>query len=69
MVPVAARAADVASLDSPFVRFQDPDELGTDAARARRMGYTGKFAIHPAQLGVINKRSARQKKRSPTPGG
>ena len=55
MVPVAARAADVASLDSPFVRFQDPDALVTDAARARRMGYTGKFAIHPAQLGIINK--------------
>ncbi len=54
MVPVAARAADVASLDSPFVRFQDPNALRADAARARQMGYTGKFAIHPAQLGIIN---------------
>ena len=54
LVPVAARAADVASLDSPFVRFQDPDALRADAARARQMGYTGKFAIHPAQLDTIN---------------
>ncbi len=54
LVPVAARAANVASLDSPFVRFQDPDELRADAKRSRQMGYTGKFAIHPAQLDIIN---------------
>ena len=54
LVPVAARAANVASLDSPFVRFQDPDGLRADAKRSRQMGYTGKFAIHPAQLDIIN---------------
>ena len=53
-VPVAARASGVASLDSPFVRFRDPEGLLTDALVARRLGYTGKFAIHPAQLEVIN---------------
>jgi len=51
---VAARAANVASLDSPFVRFQDPDGLRADAKRSRQMGYTGKFAIHPTQLDIIN---------------
>ena len=54
MVPVAARAANVASLDSPFVLFQDPDALRADAKRARQMGYTGKFAIHPSQIDIIN---------------
>jgi len=54
LVPVAARAANVASLDSPFVLFQDPDALRSDAQRARQMGYTGKHAIHPAQLDIIN---------------
>ncbi len=53
-VPVAARAGDVGALDSPFVRFRDPDALRDDAGRARQMGYTGKFAIHPAQLEIIN---------------
>ena len=53
-VPVAARAAQVGALDSPFVRFRDPDALRDDARAARRMGYTGKFAIHPAQLAIIN---------------
>ncbi|NQW23107.1 MAG: CoA ester lyase [SAR202 cluster bacterium] len=54
LIPVAARAANVASLDSPFVLFQDPDALRADAKRARQMGYTGKFAIHPSQLDIIN---------------
>ena len=54
MVPIAARAGEVGSLDSPFVRFRDPDALREDARTARRMGYTGKFAIHPAQLEIIN---------------
>jgi citrate lyase subunit beta/citryl-CoA lyase len=54
MVPVAARAARVASLDSPFVRFRDPEGLRRDSEMSRRLGYTGKFAIHPGQLEIIN---------------
>jgi|TARA_B100001971_G_scaffold190787_1_gene193830 citrate lyase subunit beta/citryl-CoA lyase len=54
LVPVAARAANVASLDSPFVLFQDPDALRADAQKALQMGYTGKHAIHPSQLDIIN---------------
>ncbi len=53
-VGVAARAAGVAGLDGPFVGFRDPEGLKADASAARRMGYTGKFAIHPAQIDVIN---------------
>ena len=53
-VPVAARAAGVASLDSPFVLFRDPDGLRQDSQVSRQLGYTGKFAIHPAQLEIIN---------------
>ncbi len=53
-VAVAARAAKVASLDSPFVAFRDPEGLKKDAGRARQLGYTGKFAIHPSQLDIIN---------------
>lgn len=53
-VPVAARAAGVASLDSPFVALRDPDALRKDVQVARQMGYNGKFAIHPSQIEVIN---------------
>ena len=53
-VAVAARAAGVGALDGPFVGFRDPDGLRRDAGAARTMGYTGKFAIHPAQIDIIN---------------
>ena len=53
-VAVAARAAGVGALDGPFVGFRDPDGLRQDAGTARQMGYTGKFAIHPAQIDIIN---------------
>lgn len=53
-VAIAARAAGVASLDSPYVAFRNPEGLRKDAGVARQMGYTGKFAIHPAQIETIN---------------
>jgi citrate lyase subunit beta/citryl-CoA lyase len=51
---IAARAAGVASLDSPYVAFRNPEGLKVDCAAARQMAYTGKFAIHPAQIDTIN---------------
>jgi citrate lyase subunit beta/citryl-CoA lyase len=53
-VAVAARAAGVASLDSPYVSFRNPEGLRRDAQTARQMGYNGKFAIHPSQIEIIN---------------
>ena len=53
-VAVAARAAGIASLDGPFVAFRDPEGLTKDAQTARQMGYTGKFAIHPSQIEILN---------------
>jgi citrate lyase subunit beta/citryl-CoA lyase len=53
-VAVAARAARVAALDSPYVLFRNPDGLREDAGHARKLGFTGKFAIHPAQIDIIN---------------
>ncbi len=53
-VSVAARAAGVLALDTPFFRFRDTDGLRNDALEARMLGYRGKFAIHPAQIEVLN---------------
>ncbi len=53
-VAIAAKAAGVGALDGPFVGFRDPEGLRKDAGAARQMGYTGKFAIHPAQIDIIN---------------
>ena len=52
-VAVAARAADVEALDTPYVKFRDEEGLRREAGLARRLGYRGKFAIHPAQIGMI----------------
>ena len=52
-VCIAARAARVPALDTPFFRFRDIEGLRRDAMRARGMGFRGKFAIHPAQVQPI----------------
>ena len=53
-VCLAARAADVLALDTPYVAFRDQEGLTHDAESARQYGFRGKFAIHPAQIDTIN---------------
>ncbi len=51
---VAAKAADVLALDTPYFQFRDAEGLRRDALDAKKCGFKGKFAIHPAQIDVIN---------------
>jgi citrate lyase subunit beta/citryl-CoA lyase len=51
---IAARAADVLALDTPYFSFRDPDGLRQNAQASKKIGFKGKFAIHPAQLDLIN---------------
>ena len=53
-VAIAARAGGVAALDTPYFAFRDPDGLAAECEGARAAGYSGKFAIHPDQIDVIN---------------
>ena len=53
-IAVAARAADVLALDTPYFSFRDPDGLRENALTAKQYGFKGKFAIHPAQIEIIN---------------
>ena len=53
-VCVAARAADVLAVDTPYFSFRDPEGLRRDALDARGYGFRGKFAIHPGQIDIIN---------------
>ena len=55
LVALAAHAASVTPLDTPYVNFRDPQGLESDIAEAARLGYKGKFAIHPAQLEPIRR--------------
>ncbi len=54
VIAVAARAARVIALDTPYVNFRDPDGHRRDINEARRLGFRGKFAIHPSQVEDIN---------------
>jgi citrate lyase subunit beta / citryl-CoA lyase len=49
-----ACAAGVPPLDTVFVNFRDPAGLKREAEAAARDGFTGKLAIHPDQVAVIN---------------
>ena len=50
----AAAAAEVAAVDTVFTDFRDRDGLLRYATQARRDGFSGMLAIHPAQVEVIN---------------
>jgi citrate lyase subunit beta/citryl-CoA lyase len=49
-----AVAAGVQPVDGVFADFKDDKGLKAEAEAARREGFTGKLAIHPAQVPVIN---------------
>jgi citrate lyase subunit beta/citryl-CoA lyase len=49
-----AAAAGVRPIETVYPAFKDHDGLAAYAARARRDGFTGMMAIHPAQIDVIN---------------
>jgi citrate lyase subunit beta/citryl-CoA lyase len=49
-----AAAAGVQPVDSVFADFKDDKGLKSEAEAARREGFTGKLAIHPAQVPIIN---------------
>jgi citrate lyase subunit beta/citryl-CoA lyase len=51
---LAAAAAEVAAIDTVFTDFKDENGLRRYASNARRDGFSGMLAIHPAQVAVIN---------------
>lgn len=51
----AAANAGVAPIDTLYTDFRDPDGLEKDCRKARRDGFVGRLAIHPAQVETINR--------------
>jgi citrate lyase subunit beta/citryl-CoA lyase len=51
---VAARAAHVLALDTPYFKLRNPGGLRDNALRAKSIGFKGKFAIHPEQVEPLN---------------
>jgi citrate lyase subunit beta / citryl-CoA lyase len=51
---VAARDAGLQAIDGPWLQIEDADGMQESAAEARALGFDGKWAIHPSQVGPIN---------------
>lgn len=51
---LGASAADVQPIDTVYTDFRNGEGLRAECAAARREGYTGKIAIHPDQVPIIN---------------
>jgi citrate lyase subunit beta/citryl-CoA lyase len=49
-----AAAANVQSIDTVYVDYRNDAGLRRECVEARRDGFTGKLAIHPAQVPIIN---------------
>lgn len=53
-IVAACRAAGVAAIDTPHMNIQDAEGLVRSAQLAAELGFDGKSAIHPAQIGPIH---------------
>ena len=51
---LAARAAGVDVVDTVYLNIRDHEGLRAEAAQAAALGFTGKLAIHPAQVPIIH---------------
>jgi citrate lyase subunit beta/citryl-CoA lyase len=49
-----AAAAKLAAIETVYVDFRNAEGLRRDTRDARRDGFTGRLAIHPAQVPIIN---------------
>ncbi|MGH2468791.1 MAG: HpcH/HpaI aldolase/citrate lyase family protein, partial [Chloroflexota bacterium] len=54
-VVLAAAAARVAAIDAVWPNLRDVAGLQREAGMARRLGFTGKAVIHPAQIAPVNR--------------
>jgi citrate lyase beta subunit len=51
---MAAKAAGLAAIDAPYGDFKNLAGLERSCQTAASLGYDGKWAIHPAQLEIVN---------------
>ena len=53
-IVTAAKAAGVQALDTVYPNVHDDEGLRRETEASRRMGFDGKSAIHPNQIGIIH---------------
>ncbi len=54
VVATGARAAGLIALDTPWADIRDVEGLTADAERARGLGFSGKYIIHPSQIEAVH---------------
>ncbi len=54
MVVIAAKAAEVIAIDTPYNNLRDEEGLINEARLARSLGFEGKFLVHPSQIDPVN---------------
>jgi len=54
LVVLAASAAGIGAVDTPWLDIKDAHGARDEARRVRDMGFTGKFAIHPSHVAPIH---------------
>lgn len=54
MIVTAARSAGIDAFDAPCFDLRNQELLEKEARQARRLGFSGKSALHPGQLEIIN---------------
>ena len=50
---VAARAAGIGAIDGPFLSVADDEDFAASAEHAARLGFDGKWTVHPRQIETI----------------
>jgi citrate lyase subunit beta / citryl-CoA lyase len=53
-INIAARARNLQVIDGPYLLIRDLEGFRAAAMRARALGYDGKWALHPDQVGILN---------------
>lgn len=54
LLVMACAGAGLPAIDVPHIVLDDPEALAAEARAAKRLGFTAKAAIHPAQVAIIN---------------
>ena len=54
LVGLAAAAAGVSAIDTPWFDLGDAEGAGREARAARQLGFSGKFIIHPSHVAAVN---------------
>ena len=54
VIATCARAANLAALDTPWADIEDIEGLIADAERAKALGFSGTYVIHPSHLEPVH---------------